>query len=448
MKHPNIQHETWEMRDEYEFLPAHLDVMHKPPVPQARVTALLLTSFLLAVLFWSIVGRLDIHASALGRLMVSSHSKIIQPLDRGEISVINVRDGQKVKKGDVLIELQTVDVQAEFERIMQQIQFLALESSRLNALLSDNPIMHFQAPALASESAIKRARLQLSSEVTEIQISLEQLDAKLQVNSAEQDANRKELDALQALKNNIDKRVNARQVLLVSQSISRIELLEQEKELLDVQRTIASLSAEEDVRVAEYKEIKEQKRRFLAQKHREYYQKLNQVEIEQAQAKQELIKVEERLRRRVLRAPVDGVVQQLNVHTLGGVVTPAQALMVIVPAHAELEAEINVLNKDIGFVIAGQSAEIKIDSFPFTKYGTINGRLLYISQDAVQDETLGLVFPARVQLARSDILVGDKLVQLSAGMSVIAEIKTSQRRVIEYLLSPLQQYQSEALRER
>ena len=122
--------------------------------------------------------------------------------------------------------------------------------------------------------------------------------------------------------------------------------------------------------------------------------------------------------------------------------------MVIVPKAADLEAEVNVLNKDIGFVMAGQAVEIKIDSFPFTKYGTISGELLHVSKDAVEDEQLGYVFPARIRLNSNQILVDDKWVTLGAGMSLNAEIKTGTRRIIDYLLSPLQQYQSEAMRER
>ena len=436
------------VRDEYEFLPAHLDVIEKPPAPRARITAIVLSAFLLAVLVWSIVGRLDIHAGAQGRLMVSSYSKIIQPLEQGEVSAIHVKDGQSVKKGDVLIELNTVDVGAEIERLSQQIQYGELDSARLDALLSIDPLNSFKAPENASLLQIKRTRSQLQSEVEETNAALQQLQAQLQVNVAEQQANQQDLASLQALKANIDQRLNANQSLAASQSIAKVELLEREKELLEIRRTISSLNAQDKVLIAENNSIKEQIDSLLAQKRREYYQQQNQVEIELAQVKQELIKAQERLRRQTLRSPVDGIVQQLSIHTLGGVVTPAQALMVIVPAQAYLEAEVKVLNKDIGFVLAGQSVEIKVDSFPFTKYGTIHGEVLYISQDAVEDEQLGLVFPARVKLARSNILVDDALVALSAGMSVMAEIKTGNRRVIEYLLSPLQQYQSEALRER
>ena len=122
--------------------------------------------------------------------------------------------------------------------------------------------------------------------------------------------------------------------------------------------------------------------------------------------------------------------------------------MIIVPDDALLEVEVMLLNKDVGFVHSGQRVEIKVDSFPYTRYGTVKGEVAYVSRDAVQDQKLGLVFPVRLKISQRSILVRDKEVPLQAGMSVNAEILTGDRRVIDYLLSPLQQYQSEALRER
>ena len=149
-----------------------------------------------------------------------------------------------------------------------------------------------------------------------------------------------------------------------------------------------------------------------------------------------------------IKAPVDGVVQQLAVHTLGGVVTQGQELMIIVPEGLDLEAEVTIENKDVGFVRAGQPVEVKVDSFPYTKYGTIKGEVIHVSRDSMEDEQQGLVFPARVRLAAQTVQADDEIIQLSAGMSISAEIKTGDRRVIDYLLSPLKEYQSESLNER
>ncbi|CAD7386065.1 HlyD family efflux transporter periplasmic adaptor subunit [Xanthomonas arboricola] len=149
-----------------------------------------------------------------------------------------------------------------------------------------------------------------------------------------------------------------------------------------------------------------------------------------------------------LRAPVAGTVQQLAVHTVGGVVTPAQALLVVVPSEDALEIEATVLNKDIGFVRPGKDVIVKVDSFPYSRYGYLTGKVVSVSHDAAQDEQLGLVFPARVKLEWATLKIDGISARLNAGMSLSAEIKTGKRRVIDYLLSPFQQHTTEALRER
>jgi hemolysin D len=162
-------------------------------------------------------------------------------------------------------------------------------------------------------------------------------------------------------------------------------------------------------------------------------------------------------------------VQQFAVHTVGGVVTPAQQLMAVVPADSHLGIEAMVSNRDIGFVYPGQAAAVKIDTFNFTRYGLLHGAVLSLSQDAIsrdkpsdksgdkpqgtQDKTSEpqgqeLVYAARVSLEQTQMQVEDKLVNLSPGMAVTVEIKTGSRRVIEYLLSPLLRYKQESLRER
>ncbi len=149
-----------------------------------------------------------------------------------------------------------------------------------------------------------------------------------------------------------------------------------------------------------------------------------------------------------ITAPINGTVQQLQVHTIGGVVQPAQALMQIVPEDAPMEIEAWILNKDIGFVEEGQIAEIKIDTFNFTKYGIIDGTLTHIFDDAVSDEEQGLRYLANVKIDKEWMQVDKRKIRLSPGMSVAVEVKTGQRRLIEYFLSPLLRFKQESLGER
>ncbi|WP_102525436.1 HlyD family type I secretion periplasmic adaptor subunit [Vibrio tapetis] len=435
-------------RDEYEFQPAYLEIVERPPAPWARRTSLALTMLLMLALLWSVIGKLDIHASAVGRLLVSNHSKVIQSIEPGEVAAINVRDGQRVRKGEVLIELNPVGIKAELQELREQLNFKRLEMARSQALLSHDPLSSFDVPESATEQQIKIARAHLQSEWTEVKANLDSLKGEMRVNMANQQARKNEITGLNRLAVNIKDRLDAQRALATSKLIPKFELLEQEREQLEIERTLSQQYTQIDVLKAEYKSKQEQRKSYLAKIRREYYDKMNEAQASIAVMSQQQIKLLEKYRLQSLRAPVNGVVQQLNVHTVGGVVQAAKQLMIIVPDEAVLEIEVMVLNKDVGFVHSGQEVEVKIDSFPYTRYGTVSGQVAYVSKDSVQDEKRGLVFPARVKIQQTTILVEDKDVPLQAGMSVNAEIRTGERRVIDYLLSPLQQYQSEAMRER
>lgn len=195
-------------------------------------------------------------------------------------------------------------------------------------------------------------------------------------------------------------------------------------------------------------EAQRQQATLAAETRRQLLDQLNLASQKAASLEQELIKAERRSRLMRLTAPVTGTVQQLAVTTIGGVVTPAQPLMVVVPKDNVLEVEAMLPNKDIGFVNPGQDAEVKVETFPFTKYGTLHGKVTQVSSDAIQDEKLGLIYSTRVKLTRDTLQVENKTVRLTPGMAVTVEVKTGTRRVIEYFLSPLLQTTSESLRER
>jgi hemolysin D len=243
---------------------------------------------------------------------------------------------------------------------------------------------------------------------------------------------------------------------------AQLKLSEQRQELLVQARRAAESAAAREA-------LEWQREQARAEYARAIAVELAEVEPKAAQFAEDLVKADKRIEAQTLRAPIDGTVQQLAVHTIGGAVTPAQVLMVVVPADAGIEVEAMVLNKDIGFVREGDPAEIKIDTFNFTKYGLLHGKVLSVSQDAIQrdkpgdksgdkprgaedssSEPLGqeLVFSARISLDRTQMQVDDRVVNLSPGMAVTVEIKTGSRRMIDYLLSPLLRYKQESLRER
>lgn len=433
---------------EYDFLPAHLEVLEKPAAPWARRTALALMALLIISLIWSVVGEIDIHASAQGKVLISSHSKVIQSSEQGEVKAIYVRDGQHVQQGDLLIQLNPTGADAEVTLLEEKRAHLRLEQARISALLHSDPLEHFTVPEAAVQEQADRTLAHLKSEYFALKAELNRIAQLKTTAQAELHENQVETRALRLLTQNTEARLDAHRQLAASQVIAQQAYLEKEKELLSQRKLLDSNLAKERVVRTRIQSYQKQREELISKKQLEWHQGLSEVRVKLQQAEQELIKAKERLRLQSLRSPVSGIVQELNVHTLGGVVQSAQALMVIVPEVAQLEAEVNILNKDIGFIVPGQSVEVKIHSFPFTKYGTISGKVLHVSRDAVEDDKQGLVFPARVELLEDRILVDDHWVSLNAGMSLQAEIKTGRRRIIEYILSPLQQYQAEAIRER
>jgi hemolysin D len=267
----------------------------------------------------------------------------------------------------------------------------------------------------------------------------------------------------------LQERVDIRKNLVDKALASKVVYLSEYQELVGLQQDLVlqqSRLREADAATALLKETKD---RTAAEYRRATYDALAKAEQKAASAAQEAVKAERRTRLQHLTAPVDGVVQQLAVHTVGGVVTPAQALAVVVPSESQLEIEAMLSNRDIGFVHPGQKAEIKVDTFNFTRYGLLHGEVLVVSTDAItrdrqqagpSDRTLGaaqsssepkgqeLEYAARVSIDRTHMQVEDKLVKLGPGMAVTVEIKTGERRIISYLLSPLARYRQESLRER
>ncbi|MCV6610080.1 MAG: HlyD family type I secretion periplasmic adaptor subunit [Amphritea sp.] len=432
----------------YEFLPEYLEVLEKPPSSVARYFVFAIMVLVFITLLWATLGRIDIIASAEGRLIIDHRSKVIQAPDMGEISDIYVRDGQKVSQGQLLISLNPTEAIAEHQRLKNQLSAVQLDLARVEALLSDDPLGHFMPPDGAGVEKVRMTREVLAADFHSFDAQVDQLTGQIKENKHQQRLLQNVSHETELLIHNARERLKARKKLLDQGHFTRLGYLELEKELIQETRddarqrsTVAQLASEGQKLVRQLAQLRTDHRQKLLERR-------TTLNTEQIDLTKQLVSAAERLRKMNIVAPVAGVVQQQVVHTVGGVVQPAQELMIIVPEDANLEAEVTVLNRDVGFIRAGQTVEVKIDSFPYTKHGTIKGEVVHVSLDSMQDERRGLVYPARIRLARQVIAVGSREVPLSAGMSVVAEIKTGDRKVIDYLLSPLKEYQSESLKER
>jgi len=435
--------------EQYEFLPSYLELMERPPSPTARITAITVSTLVLLALIWAYVGQLDIHASSTGRLTLSSRSQLIQAYETSEVVEILVKNGQNVAAGDKLLLLNIVGSTQEIGRYQEQRSFQQLELARSKALLNGDLADELIMPDNIDESIIVQARAHFISIWQEHQAMLTKFAAELETNKSEQIACQTNLESLQKLKNNIHKRLASSRALAKSNFVSKSELLTKEKEALEVELSISNKQEELKILQSRANILRETRTSYIAQKHREWHDNLNKAESSLRVAEQELAKAEDHGRLQILRAPLDGVVQQLSVHTVGGIVQSAQVLMVVAPHNAPQQAEIDIANKDIGFIRPGQSVTVKIEAFPYSRYGTIKGKVLSLSRDSVKrsEQNPELIFPAQIELEENHIIIGDKPVILTPGMSITAEIKISRRRVIDYLLSPVREYLSEGWRE-
>ena len=433
---------------EKEFLPAVLEVTETPPSHAARLLAYLIMLMFTVLILWSVLGKIDIIATATGKLMPASSIKTIQTLVDSEIEEIYVQEGQYVKEGQDLIKFNQTEVQANIRRIKNEMKALEIAVARLQALLTDNPEENFIYDETIDEYLIKMHSGLLKSQMTEKAAKIEVLNGQIAKAEKEKDTIAADLKRIEKLLPSVEERIEKKKILVDQQLLARLTFLEQEEELtnLQEQRNVQAKKMAETEANIEF--LKKELRQYLAEFDKNIMQELTDSREKLASYQQELIKYEEALKRTVVKAPLSGYVQQLVYHTKGGVVETAKPIMNLVPEDYKLEADVMILNKDIGFVRPEQDVEIKIDSFPFTKYGTIKGKVRNISSDAVQDEKLGLVFPSRLTLLDNKIKADGQIVQLKPSMSVTAEIKTGKRRVIEYLLSPVMKYLNESMRER
>lgn len=443
-------------RPEHEFLPAVLEVQETPPSPLGRLVAWALLTLVILAIVWACVGEVDIVASAQGKIIPGGRDKLIQPLEAGVVRAIHVQEGQRVAAGDVLIELDTTVSGADQERLTREWQQARLDTARSSALAAFEahgdtlrmPRDAFADIADLSIDLIAQHHALLQSQLDEYSARLAALASEAAQRGAERAATAKLVTKLEATLPLVSERADALKTLAEKNLASRQNYLELEQTRLEQQHDLAAQRERVKEIDAAIATVRKQRDALLAEIKSRALAERAEAERRASAAEQELRKAEQRQRLQHLVAPVAGTVHQLEVHTLGGVVTPAQALMIIVPDDQPLEVEAWLANKDIGFVAAGQATEIKVEAFPFTKYGTLHGEVVHVSSDAVADEKLGLLYKTKVRLDKTIIDVGDKHINLSPGMAVTAEIKTGTRKLIEYVLSPVMEYAGESGRER
>jgi len=458
-------------RLEIEFLPAALEIIETPPSPVGRgVGAVIVVMFSLA-LVWACFSHIDIVATAPGKIVAAEGTKVIQPFETGVIKAIHVVDGQKVAAGAALIELDTTISEAERKHLLDDLLAAQLDVARLKASLANtpDPLSAFQPPEGVNPALLELQRQLLLTQVAEHKTKVATLDRQLAQRRAEQATAAATIEKLETTIPFIQQRVDIRKTLADKELGSKLTYLEIIQQLNESRHDLEVQKRRYEEAEAAVAATTEQRAQTVAEWRRTQSAELAEAERKSIGFREDLAKAEQRTKLMTLRAPVDGTVQQLSVHTVGGVVTPAQALLSVVPLGGGLEIEARVANRDIGFISRGDKAEIKIDTFNFTRYGLRHGTVLSVSHDAIvrekpaakpgdpvagaetaSSEPAGqeMIYQARVSLDKSEMKIDNAVVNLTPGMAVTVEISTGRRTVISYMLSPVARYMHDSLRER
>jgi hemolysin D len=456
-------------------------------------------AFALAALTWSYFGRLDVHAVAPGKIETAGFSKVIEPLDPGKVASIHVEGGQPVKTGDLLFELDPAEANADARSAADALNASLAEIARRRyaietvraaqeeeSRMSGDPEAASAVEQLAGQSDMNiawdeslpepfrlREEAVLRADLVQLADALKALDKQM----AQKTATRKRLDMSIAyqhtLLDTLNQRVKTRQQAIDLNVGTKINLYDAKEELERSQSQLASDEGQLIETDAALKELQSEKAKTTSQFIADNENKLADASRKADEARQALAKASARLARTNLVAPIDGVVQQTAVTTLGQVVTTGQQLAVITPAGAKLQVEALIPNLDIGFVKLGQDAVVKVDAFPFTRFGVVHGKVVKIAPAAIDEQDAkralanatasanvaqapapapgqpeNFVFPVTVALDEMAMKISGSTVPLAPGMTVTVEIKTDSRRVIDYLLSPLAKVASEAAKER
>lgn len=436
--------------DEVSFLPAAMEIVERPVSPTGRATAWVLLIGFAATMLWLVFGSIDIVASAQGRLIPADYVKLVQPAEAGQVRAILVHDGQSVRRGQPLIELDPTVSTAEATQAQRALESAQLDAARARAVLSalDGHGVAFSAPSGTSPLMAAAQAALARSEYADIAATLATHRANHVAAAAARASAGVQADKLTETLPLLDEQIAANEQLLAKGFVSKLKVLEMRRQRLSAARDRDSalqsaLQAEAQAAAARSSVAQAEadgRARILTE--------LTKSEAEARLRSEELVKARQRSSLQRLLSPVDGTVTQLAVHTVGGIVEPTKPLMVIVPSGGPLVGEVKILNRDVGFVRRGQPVAVKLEAFPFTRYGTVAGIISSISSDAVQDDQLGLIYTARVNLGARALRGEAARVRLTPGMAITADIRTGRRTIGSYLMSPIQQAGGDAARER
>ena len=439
-------------RLQYEFLPAAEEIVETPVAPLGALVVWLVTLLLIVALVWSYFGKIDIVAVANGKISTEGSTKIIQPAISGVVTNINVHEGQRVKKGETLLTLDKTTAEKDVATVSQSLNTARVERDILRRLAVDgntdeiinNADLPDEAKAMlrqfaSSQTALSATRQQaVNGTISNYQQQLQfnqQAKNQLEINAQNLKNRKAEIEKQLPSANPVDKLRLQNELNNIDQRITSADsaVLGQNQQLLQSQSALTQAQNQSQTQTAETNSA--------------FNNQIITAEKRIIELENNLVKAKQILAQTTITAPVDGTVLSLTVKTIGSVVNAGQQLAQIVPEKVPLYVDAALDNQDVGFVKPGQRVVVKVATYPFQRYGYLEGTVENISPDAIQDDKKGLIYKAKIKLNDEKSSKQNQL-KLLPGMSVSAEITTGQRRIIEFFLDPLMTKADESLKVR
>ncbi len=455
---------------EREFLPAALEITLTPPSPIGRAMAWTICAVAFLSLVWASLGRIDIVAISAGKIVTQARTQIIQAPEAGIVKSILVEPGQRVQKGESIILLDTSAIQAEIDHAREDIVQARLDEMRLRLFIGANHSDEFGDITDIPPSEIERSRLQLAVQRLERQARISAIDREMETRRSEMEMAQllfnKSRDLLPLIEERASIRSNAAKIEFGSKLLD----LEAQQQVIEINAEMAVQRQKIASSESNVAALVHQKKQVEAEFLKNAYNDLSRALTQKNAAIESLVKANRRLELSTIKSPMNGVVTQLSIRTLGGVVSPSQQLVSITPDDSPLEVEVVLPNREAGFVFKDMDVEVKVDAFPFTRYGLLKGHVISVAQDAEPqanpNESIAfgsqrkadlssniegserLLYTVRISLEPGTLTLDGKPAPLMPGMSVRAEIKTGSRSILEFMIAPLAEYMSQSLKER
>lgn len=422
--------------DSHEFKPVIAEIEDTPQNPLGRSLLYIVISLMVFSVLWLCLAKVDVVVSSRGKVIPSGEIKILKPLETGVVSKISVKEGDRVKKGDILMRIDPSVSSVNLETKERELSNINMSIARLKALGNEKNLQNIDSLSQDEKSLYLNQKNSYDNALKQYKFNIEELNSLVKKSSDE-------IERLGLLLSKSDLRLN--RLKSVKDIIAYKDYEELQKENSDIKSRLSIAKNSKDEALSKLNSAKQELEIFKQNSKSKYLDELIAKQKEANVIKAEINAYIFQSKQQLIKSPVDGYVGKLLINTEGGVVNTGESLLSIIPADQPLIIKATTLNKDIGFLKIGQKVAIKIDTFNFQKYGKLDGELVHIGNDAIEDEKLGEIYEIKVNPLKTSLEIDGEIKNIEPGMSVNAEIKVGKRRVIELFIYPVIRYLDEGL---